>query len=64
LSYSNAGHNPPLLINVNRETRFIEYGEQPLGMFPETRVPPASLKAPTRRCVGSLYGWGNGGAES
>jgi sigma-B regulation protein RsbU (phosphoserine phosphatase) len=37
LSYSNAGHNPPLLINFNRETRFIEYGEQPLGMFPETR---------------------------
>src|SRR6185312_10686379 len=37
LSYSNAGHNPPLLININRETRFIEYGEQPLGMFPETR---------------------------
>jgi len=37
LAYSNAGHNPPLLINANRETRFIEYGEQPLGMFPETR---------------------------
>jgi sigma-B regulation protein RsbU (phosphoserine phosphatase) len=37
LAYSNAGHNPPLLINVDLETRFIEYGEQPLGMFPETR---------------------------
>jgi len=37
LSYANAGHNPPLLINANREMRFIEYGEQPLGMFPETR---------------------------
>jgi sigma-B regulation protein RsbU (phosphoserine phosphatase) len=37
LAYSNAGHNPPLLINAERETRFIEYGEQPLGMFPETR---------------------------
>src|SRR5215213_4245853 len=37
LSYSNAGHNPPLLINAKGETSFIEYGEQPLGMFPETR---------------------------
>ncbi len=37
MSFSNAGHNPPLLINANGETRFIEYGEQPLGMFPETR---------------------------
>jgi len=37
LAYSNAGHNPPLLINAIREARFIEYGEQPLGMFPQTR---------------------------
>ena len=37
LSYSNAGHNPPLLINAKGEARFIEYGEQPLGMFPGTR---------------------------
>lgn len=37
LSYSNAGHNPPLLIDVQGETRFIERGEQPLGMFRETR---------------------------
>jgi len=37
LAYSNAGHNPPLLMNANRESSFIEYGEQPLGMFPETR---------------------------
>src|SRR5215211_2425609 len=36
-SYSNAGHNPPLLINAKGETRFIEHGEQPLGMFPGTR---------------------------
>jgi sigma-B regulation protein RsbU (phosphoserine phosphatase) len=36
LAYSNAGHNPPLLLNAS-EARFIEYGEQPLGMFPETR---------------------------
>lgn len=37
LSYSNAGHNPPLLIKANGETRFIEHGEQPLGMFQHTR---------------------------
>ena len=37
LSYSNAGHNPPLLIDAQGETRFIERGEQPLGMFRETR---------------------------
>jgi phosphoserine phosphatase RsbU/P len=37
LSYSNAGHNPPILIKASGETRFIEHGEQPLGMFPETR---------------------------
>jgi phosphoserine phosphatase RsbU/P len=37
LSYSNAGHNPPILIKAGGETRFIEHGEQPLGMFPETR---------------------------
>jgi sigma-B regulation protein RsbU (phosphoserine phosphatase) len=37
LSYSNAGHNPPLLIDAEGQTRFIERGEQPLGMFPDTR---------------------------
>ena len=37
LSYSNAGHNPPLLLNSKGEASFIEYGEQPLGMFPDTR---------------------------
>ena len=37
LSYSNAGHNPPLLIDANGETRFIDHGEQPLGMFRDTR---------------------------
>ena len=37
LSYSNAGHNPPLLIDAQCATRYIERGEQPLGMFRETR---------------------------
>jgi sigma-B regulation protein RsbU (phosphoserine phosphatase) len=37
LSFSNAGHNPPLLMNANGESRFIDAGEQPLGMFPQTR---------------------------
>ena len=37
LSYSNAGHNPPLLMSANGEVRFIEHGEQPLGMFRQTR---------------------------
>jgi sigma-B regulation protein RsbU (phosphoserine phosphatase) len=37
LSYSNAGHNPPLLVNAAREARFMERGEQPLGMFRDTR---------------------------
>jgi phosphoserine phosphatase RsbU/P len=35
--YSNAGHNPPLLIKPDGEYRFVEYGDQPLGMFLETR---------------------------
>ncbi|HEU4511450.1 MAG TPA: GAF domain-containing SpoIIE family protein phosphatase [Pyrinomonadaceae bacterium] len=37
LSYSNAGHNPPLLLKANGDTQFIEHGELPLGMFSETR---------------------------
>ncbi|HEY2964081.1 MAG TPA: GAF domain-containing SpoIIE family protein phosphatase [Pyrinomonadaceae bacterium] len=37
LSYSNAGHNPPLLLNAAGTLRFIERGEQPLGMFQDTR---------------------------
>lgn len=31
--FSNAGHNPPLLIKPNGEYRFVEYGDTPLGMF-------------------------------
>jgi sigma-B regulation protein RsbU (phosphoserine phosphatase) len=31
--FSNAGHNPPLMISRSGETRTIEYGDKPLGMF-------------------------------
>src|ERR1700730_51050 len=37
LSYSNAGHNPPLLIDADGKTSFIERGGLPLGMFKDTR---------------------------
>jgi sigma-B regulation protein RsbU (phosphoserine phosphatase) len=35
--YSNAGHNPPLLIKPDGEYRFVEYGDTPLGMFYDAR---------------------------
>jgi sigma-B regulation protein RsbU (phosphoserine phosphatase) len=31
--FSNAGHNPPLLMRPDGEYRFVEYGDTPLGMF-------------------------------
>lgn len=31
--FSNAGHNPPLLIKADGEYRFVEYGDMALGMF-------------------------------
>jgi serine phosphatase RsbU (regulator of sigma subunit) len=31
--FSNAGHNPPLLIKPDGEFRYVEYGDVPLGMF-------------------------------
>lgn len=31
--FSNAGHNPPLLINPSGEYRYVEYGDMALGMF-------------------------------
>src|SRR6267378_2271228 len=37
LAYSNAGHNPPLLLNVDGSARFLEQGGVPLGMFRDTR---------------------------
>jgi len=35
--YSNAGHNPPLLIKPDGDYRFVEYGDMPLGMFSDAR---------------------------
>lgn len=35
--YSNAGHNPPLLIKPDGEYKFVEYGDTPLGMFADAR---------------------------
>ncbi|MGB7069789.1 MAG: GAF domain-containing SpoIIE family protein phosphatase [Pyrinomonadaceae bacterium] len=35
--FSNAGHNPPLLIKPNGELRYVEYGDRPLGMFRDGR---------------------------
>jgi phosphoserine phosphatase RsbU/P len=37
LAYSNAGHNPPLLIGADGQARFIDQGGIPLGMFRDTR---------------------------
>lgn len=35
--YSNAGHNPPLVISANGDYKFVEYGDLPLGMFRSMR---------------------------
>jgi phosphoserine phosphatase RsbU/P len=37
LAYSNAGHNPPFLIDVDGTVHFEERGGVPLGMFRDTR---------------------------
>jgi sigma-B regulation protein RsbU (phosphoserine phosphatase) len=37
LAYTNAGHNPPLLMDSDGTARFIERGGLPLGMFKSTR---------------------------
>src|SRR6266852_2723221 len=37
LAYTNAGHNPPLLIDAEGIARFEERGGVPLGMFRDTR---------------------------
>lgn len=37
LTYTNAGHNPPILLNKNGDLHFIDRGSVPLGMFRDTR---------------------------
>jgi sigma-B regulation protein RsbU (phosphoserine phosphatase) len=37
LTYTNAGHNPPILLDKEGNYRFIEKGSLPLGMFRDTR---------------------------
>lgn len=37
LAYSNAGHNPPLMLSANGAPRYLERGGLPLGMFRDTR---------------------------
>ncbi|HEV2885216.1 MAG TPA: GAF domain-containing SpoIIE family protein phosphatase [Pyrinomonadaceae bacterium] len=37
LTYTNAGHNPPLLLRADDTHKFIERGSLPLGMFRDTR---------------------------
>jgi sigma-B regulation protein RsbU (phosphoserine phosphatase) len=37
LAYTNAGHNPPILLESNGDIRFLERGGVPLGMFKDTR---------------------------
>jgi sigma-B regulation protein RsbU (phosphoserine phosphatase) len=37
LSYTNAGHNPPLLLDKDGNAKFIDKGSLPLGMFKDTR---------------------------
>jgi sigma-B regulation protein RsbU (phosphoserine phosphatase) len=37
LAYSNAGHNPPLLLDTDGKARFEERGGVPLGMFRDSR---------------------------
>ena len=37
LTYTNAGHNPPILLKQNGDLSFINRGSIPLGMFKDTR---------------------------
>jgi phosphoserine phosphatase RsbU/P len=37
LTYTNAGHNPPLLLDKDGNAKFIDRGSLPLGMFQTTR---------------------------
>ncbi len=44
LSFSNAGHNPPLLLDQDGSCRYLFEGETPLGMFERTRYYEYFLK--------------------
>ena len=35
--FSNAGHNPPMIIGASGEYKYVEYGDLPLGMFRDIR---------------------------
>jgi phosphoserine phosphatase RsbU/P len=35
--FSNAGHNPPIVVKETGEIKFVEYGDLPLGMFEDKR---------------------------
>jgi sigma-B regulation protein RsbU (phosphoserine phosphatase) len=37
LTYTNGGHNPPILLKQNGDFSFMERGSVPLGMFRDTR---------------------------
>jgi phosphoserine phosphatase RsbU/P len=37
LAYTNAGHNPPLLLDAKNNAQFMERGGVPLGIFKDTR---------------------------
>ncbi len=49
--YSNAGHNPPLLINQNGDYRYVEYGDLPLGMFRSMRYHQHFLRLEKRQTL-------------
>ncbi len=36
-AFTNAGHNPPVLLRTNGEADIIKYGDLPLGMFQDSR---------------------------
>ena len=53
--FSNAGHNPPLLIKPDGEYRFVEYGDMPLGMFLRHALSPAFYSVRGRTGDGHLH---------
>jgi phosphoserine phosphatase RsbU/P len=49
--FSNAGHNPPLLVKPDGEMRFVEYGDLPLGMFRDKRYHQHFLRLDSRQVL-------------